>query len=416
MRPVSAAIGVVVATAVLTAGCSGGQLPSGQGPGQTDFRVAETASRPASGSAAASPGPSTGGASGSAVPTSKVPTPVQCAAQLVEGMSLPERAGQLVMVGITDAGSSELTALRRHHIGSVILMGTRTDGVVGVKRVTGRLAWKGQKVPVLVAADQEGGTVQRLKGPGFEAIPAASVQATWTNTTLRSRATRWGRQLAAAGVHWTLAPVADVVPASMGRRNEPIGALRRGYGANPTTVAGKVTSFIDGMQTAGVATSAKHFPGIGRVVGHTDFAAGVRDTATTPHDALLRPFQAAIESSVPSIMVSTVTYTRIDAHQPAVFSPSVIGIVRDLGFAGVVISDDLGSARSVAAVPAKQRAIRFVKAGGDVAITADPTLADEFVDGIVAAAKSSGAVATAVERSATRMLTLKVEQGLLPCG
>lgn len=67
-------------------------------------------------------------------------------------------------------------------------------------------------------------------------------------------------------------------------------------------------------------------------------------------------------------------------------------------------------------MPAKQQAIRFVKAGGDVAITADPTLADEFVDGIVAAAKSSGAVATAVERSATRMLTLKVEQGLLPCG
>ena len=79
-----------------------------------------------------------------------------------------------------------------------------------------------------------------------------------------------------------MAPVADVVPASMGRRNEPIGALRRGYGANPTTVAGKVTSFIDGMQTAGVATSAKHLPGIGRVGGPTGFPPDAFSTAA-PH-------------------------------------------------------------------------------------------------------------------------------------
>ena len=82
-------------------------------------------------------------------------------------------------------------------------------------------------------------------------------------------------------------------------------------------------------------------------------------------------------------MVSTVTYTRIDAKHPAVFSPAVIGLIRkQLGFDGVVISDDLGAAKSMAAVPSRRRAVDFVKAGGDVAITVAPGLAAAFVQGI----------------------------------
>ena len=416
MRCSLAVISAAVALATLAVGCTG--APATTSPPRPDITGGATDGTPSRSASASATGSATETTSGSGGPSASatVPTPVQCAAKLVEAMSLTQRAGQLVMVGITDAGPSELRVLRTQQIGSVILMGTRTSGVSGVKKVTARLAWKGQKVPLLVAADQEGGTVQRLKGPGFDTIPSARVQATWSSATLQSRATRWGRQLAAAGVHWTLAPVADVVPAGMINRNAPIGALRRGYSSDPATVTGKVTAFVRGMRAAGVATSAKHFPGIGRVVGNTDFTAGVKDTVTTRDDPYLQPFEGAIDARVPSVMVSTVTYTKIDPAQPAVFSRSVIGLIRDVGFKGVVISDDLGAARSMAAVPAGQRAIRFVKAGGDVAITVAPALADEFVNGIVAAAKTSPSVRTQVQRAAQRVLTMKIEQGLLPCG
>ena len=359
-------------------------------------------------SASASPTPST---------STETASPAgRCAAALVDDMTLRERAGQLVMVGVTTASAAEVKVLKDQKIGSVILMGQHTDGVAGVRKVVARLSWKGRSVPLLVAVDQEGGVVQRLRGKGFDTIPSARVQATWKDSTLQASAGRRGRQLAAAGVTWTLAPVADVVPADMTSRNAPIGALRRGYGSKPAAVAAKVTAFVRGMGDSGVATSAKHFPGIGRVVGNTDFTAGVVDRVTTADDPYLQPFRSAVEAGTASIMVSTVTYTRIDAKHPAVFSPAVIGLIRkQLGFDGVVISDDLGAAKSMAAVPSRRRAVDFVKAGGDVAITVAPGLAAAFVQGIVSAADDNTSVEAQVRRAAIRVVTMKVDQGLLPC-
>ena len=397
---------LLVASATLFAGCTGASAPPASVPGDsaTLSSSAPTESRAPAGSATPSSA------------TSSRPTPTECAAQVVAKLSPRQRAGQLVMVGVTNASASQLAVLRRQSIGSVILMGQHTDGVRGVKRVTAKLAWKGQSLPLLVAVDQEGGLVQRLKGTGFDTMPSAKVQATWSNATLQSRAARWGRQLTSAGVNWTLAPVADVVPANMVTRNAPIGRLGRGYGSDPATVAARVSAFVKGMESSGVITSAKHFPGIGRVVGNTDTTAGVKDTVTTTHDPYLRPFKGAIDSGAGSVMLSTVTYTRIDAKRPAAFSSKVIGAIRNgLGFDGVVISDDLGVARSVASMPAADRAIGFVRAGGDVAITVAPELADEFVAGIVRAAQASPTVAAQVTRAATRVVTLKVKQGLLPC-
>ncbi len=387
------------ALATLLAGCSDAPAPT------APTQQPAPSSSPASPSQPASSSPGTPAA----------PTAAECATRIVERMSLAEQVGQVVMVGVTGASASELAVLRTLKIGSVILMGGHGDGTAGVRRVTDRLKIAGLRTPILVSVDQEGGLVQRLKGPGFDTIPSAKVQAGWADDRLRSRATRWGRQLRSAGVHWTLAPVADTVPASLGRGNAPIGALGRGYGADPGVVAAKVAAFVEGMDAAGVATSVKHFPGIGRVRGNTDFTAGVKDTVTRADDPYLEPFALAVSAGASSVMVSTVTYTRIDARHRAVFSPKVIDLIRErLGFAGVVISDDLGAARSMASVPAKQRGIGFLKAGGDLAMTVTPGLADEFVAGIRTAAKDPD-VAAQVRASAIRVVTLKVALGLVPC-
>ena len=393
---------LAAALAGLLAGCSGAPAPSGSAPGTpTGAASTETPNASASRTPSAS--------------ASAPPTPTECAARIVDKMTTAERVGQVVMVGVTGASASELNVLKRLKIGSVILMGSRGGGVKAVKRVTAKLSWKGQATPLLISADQEGGLVQRLKGTGFTTIPSAKVQAGWSDAKLTANATRWGRQLAAAGVNWTLAPVADVVPTSMTSRNAPIGALGRGYGSDPDVVAAKVTAFVRGMAASGVATSPKHFPGIGRVVGNTDFTAGVKDTVTRANDPYLKPFRAGVEAGAPSLMISTVTYTKIDAKHPAVFSPKVIGLIRDdLGFDGVLISDDLGAARSMASVRATQRGVGFLKAGGDIAMTVTPALADEFVAGIRTAVKDP-AVAAQVRASAVRVVTMKIGLGLVPC-
>lgn len=394
------------ALGALLAGCAGNSTPT----------PAPSASSPGSSATPGSPPASTAAATPSTpAGTPSAPTTIDCATRIVDEMSLAERVGQVVMVGVTSASASELAVLRKLKIGSVILMGTHTGGVSGVRALTRKLAISGLPTPLLISVDQEGGLVQRLKGPGFDTIPSAKVQAGWSNATLTSRATRWGRQLASAGVHWTLAPVADTVPASVGSANAPIGALGRGYGSNPDVVGAKVSAFVKGMTAAGIATSAKHFPGIGRVRGNTDFTAGVTDKVTRADDPYLAPFAAAVRAGASSVMVSTVTYSRIDSHHPAAFSPAVIGLIRGrLGFDGVVISDDLGAARAVASVPAKQRGIGFLKAGGDLAMTVTPALADEFVAGIRAAA-TDAAVAARVRESAIRVVALKIARGLVPC-
>ena len=174
------------------------------------------------------------------------------------------------------------------------------------------------------------------------------------------------------------APVSDVVPPGADATNQPIGVLRREYGHDPGTVGRHVAAFIAGMKNAGVATTAKHFPGLGRVVANTDFAAGVVDDVTAAGDPYLALFRAAIAAKVPFVMVALATYTRIDPRNLAAFSPLVInGLLRqDLGFRGVVMSDSL-TAAAVVAIPPGQRAIRFLLAGGDfvVARTAGVTMA-----------------------------------------
>src|SRR5207237_6117399 len=132
-------------------------------------------------------------------------------------------------------------------------------------------------------------------------------------------AAEWGRELVSAGVNLNFAPVMDVVPPGADAQNQPIGALRREFGHDPVTTGRHGAAFIRGMESARVATSAKHFPGLGRVVGNTDFTAQVVDTATAPNDPYLRSFRSAIRAGVPFVMVALATSTRSDPDRLAVF-------------------------------------------------------------------------------------------------
>lgn len=340
---------------------------------------------------------------------------------LALSMSRDERVGQLFMVGENSQSisSADLGRIANLHLGSVILLGNTTSGRSAVKSLTDRVrdaAGRSHGVSVMLAADQEGGLVQRLKGSGFSVIPSARSQAGEPNATLQANVKTWSEQLGRAGIDADLAPVADVVPTSMERTNQPIGVLKRGYGPNPATVAAKVNAFVRGMHAGDTATSVKHFPGLGRVRGNTDTDTDVVDHVTTRHDADLAGFRAGVKAGTDMVMVSSATYARIDPRQPATFSSTVLqGMIRsDLGFDGVIISDDL-IGKALTSVSMGTRATRFVDAGGDLAIVGDPGQVSAAVRAVSSKAGSSTGFDAKVTAAATRVLAMKARYGLARC-
>jgi beta-N-acetylhexosaminidase len=387
--------------AVLLAGCS---VVSPSAP--------SSASAPSSPSATASPSASAPSSSPSTTPDPGAPCTAAAAA-----LTLPEQVGQLVMVGVTvDLPAAQRTVISRHHLGSAIVMGPTPGGVAQVAGLTATLRKLGGDTGMLVASDQEGGLVQRLRGPGFGTIPSAARQATLSDATLSADARTWGKAMAKAGVLLDLAPVADVVPANNRASNEPIARLGRGYGSDPEKVSKKVEAFRSGMSRAQVAVAVKHFPGLGAVRGNTDFSAKVVDRTTTAGSALLTPFKDAVANGANAVMVSSAYYAKIDAGRPAMFSAKVIGLLRGWGFDGVVISDDLGAAAALSSVPVGERARRFVAAGGDLALTVDASTAGAMAAGLASAAKDDPKLAARVAQSAARVLALKAAVGQYRCG
>jgi beta-N-acetylhexosaminidase len=383
-----------------------------------------------SGSAATSGAPATAAAAGSARPaaTQASPSPqagqpLSCAARVFSRMTMAQRAGQLFAVGIaTSPGSKAARAVRTYHFGSLLVGTTTTAGLAELRQVTAAdqalaSAAATAQVRFFIAADQEGGEVQRLRGAGFAVIPSAVTQGELAPATLQQEAAGWGSELKRAGVNLDLAPVMDVVPPGTAGRNQPIGALRREFGTDPQTVASHGVAFLRGLRQAGVAATAKHFPGLGRVTGNTDLTAGVTDPVTGPGDPYLGSFQAAIDAGVPFVMVSLASYPRIDPHHLAVFSSRTMRtLLRErMHFGGVIISDDMGAAAAVASLSPVARAIAFLSAGGDMILSDSLPAAAAMDTAVLAKMKRDPAFRSVADSAVMRILAAKQTYGLLAC-
>ncbi|QHC02406.1 glycoside hydrolase family 3 protein [Epidermidibacterium keratini] len=336
-------------------------------------------------------------------------------------MSPQQKAAQLIMVAQQpNTGDAVTSAISDGDAGAVILLGKwqGNDAVSAAVKDIDALSSATAGIGIWVATDQEGGQVQKLKGSGFSTMPSALEQAAMSPDELTAEATTWAKELAAAGVDVNLAPVADVVPTSIGTANAPIGQYDRQYGATAAAVSPPMLAFAAGMTAGGVLPTAKHFPGIGRITGNTDeTAVGIDDPAMTASDPDLAPFADAIAAQIPLVMISSARYPQLDPNAAALFSePIITGLLRQqMGFGGIVISDDVGSAAAVADVPVPERATRFVAAGGDIVLTAEPSQAPQMNDALVAAASADAAFAAKLDAAVGRVLTQKDAGGLLPC-
>ena len=390
------------------AGCS--LIPGSSSAGGSSSSPQPTTPAPASPSAAPSHT-----AAASATPSATA----TATGGALEGWSLEEKVGQLMMVGVdaTAPKQSSNEAVDTHHVGNIFIAGRTTAGSQATQKViasfTGRVgSATTHNTPMLVATDQEGGEVQVLSGSGFSDIPSAMDQSTQPRDQLEAAARTWGKELADVGVNMNLAPVADLVDIARPASNEPIGRWGREYGHDAATVSSQAGAFAEGMQASKVIPTYKHFPGLGRVKDNTDTSAGVVDSTTTrsADTAVSVIFGAAIAAGAPVIMVSSATYSLIDPSAPAVFSSTIVTdmLRREMGFSGVVITDDVSAAVQVQDVSAGDRAVRAIRAGCDIVLaSADPTVAADMVKALIATARSDPAFAARVDESATRVLNLK---------
>jgi len=356
---------------------------------------------------AAAPAPT---ASPSPSPT---PTPTATPDPLA-GMSLQDKVGQMFMVGtsVEGANPTTLAAVRDDHVGGIFLHGRSDAGTQATADLIGQFtSTVGAAAPQLwVATDQEGGTVQVLKGPGFDRIPSAVEQSAQTDAALRSSAATWSTQLARSGVNMNLAPVADIVTSpEFAASNPPIGALAREYGYDETTVATKVGAFAAGMRHGGVMPTIKHFPGLGHVDENTDTRTGVTDDTVTADGADVGVYASVLPQGDAIVMMSTAIYARIDPSAPAAFSPAVVDVLRDrIGFDGVITVDDLSAARQVQPWSPADRATLAVDAGVDLLlVSADPSVYPDMHQAVLSRAESDPAFAAKVDAAARRIVEQK---------
>jgi beta-N-acetylhexosaminidase len=344
-------------------------------------------------------------------PTTPPPDPAE---QIVADLTTREAAAQLVLVGIQAGSEPDPELIEETKVGGFFLLGhwTSADAVRSVvEQVTGHAADEDAGLVPLVCVDQEGGQIRMLRGDAATRTDSAADLGAQGEDAVAEAYGTIGEDLSSLDIRVAFAPVADVVDPDLGEANAPVGALGRGFGTDPEEVGACVSAAVGALHDQGVAATLKHFPGLGRVRENTDFSSeDITDETTTADDPFLDSFRAGIDAGAELVMLSSAVYPRIDEDNPAMFSRAVVtDLLRgDLGFAGLVITDDIGAAAAVQDIPVADRATRLLEAGGDMVITADPTLAGDLVDAIEEWAEEDQENEDQVRESAARVVRLRL--------
>ena len=267
------------------------------------------------------------------------------AESLLAGMTIEEKAGQLLIVGFP--GDTKKEALQdyidRLKVSGFILFSrnyTDFDSLYALARSLKEMNSLNNPLPLFISIDEEGGTVSRLPKGGTRFPDARKVgKAGEPGLTYKAGQTI-AQELKATGINLNFAPVLDIVESGENKL-----LIKRSYGSTPEVVSLHGTSFINGLQSKGVIAAPKHFPGHGNTSQDSHSTLPVIDTDKAAMQSReLVPFKAAIDAGLDAVMVGHIAFPKIDpTGLPASMSNYFLTDVlrKDLGFGGISISDDI---------------------------------------------------------------------------
>ena len=348
-----------------------------------------------------------GGGAAAAVRPAAADAPGARAVEIVAGMTVEQQAASIVMGHISTTDAAALTGyMTGAGRGGFILMGANVpETESGVQAVTAAIR-AGQDPPPLIAIDQEGGDVSRL---GWDDLPASSTLKNASAADVAQAFAARGSLVARAGANVNFGIVADTTADTSSF------IFGRSLGADPAGAADRVAAAVAAEEPF-VASTLKHFPGHGAAPGDShelipSTAKPLADWEST--DAL--PFIAGIDAGASLLMFGHLSYTAVDAA-PASLSPRWHEIARDdLGFDGVIVTDDLGMLQSTGLAEYADpvaNAVAAVAAGNDLVLTiahSSPDTAAQLASGIADAVDSGAIPADRLQDAAERVMALRLE-------
>ena len=345
------------------------------------------------------------------------PTPEEQAEQrlreTIAGMTLEEKVGQLFFVRCPEAGAEE--DVKTYHLGGLLLFGRDYKDANGewlteeqfTKAVQGYQ--DAADIPLFIGSDEEGGTVTRAsRNPDLfsEQLPSPqSLYAALGLDGLVQRTQEYNDRLAALGVNVNFAPVCDV------STNPNNFIYDRAFGQDAQATADYIAGVVPAYAKAGVACVLKHFPGYGNNADtHTGVAIDARPYTTFEQSDLV-PFEAGIAAGAPFVLVSHNVVECMDSAYPASLSQKVHALLRDeLGFDGVILTDDLAMDAVKAYAEDGSAAVLALLAGNDMIVTTDY---QTQIPQVIAAVEDGTIAESDIDAHVYRVLREKQALGLI---
>lgn len=319
-----------------------------------------------------------------------------------------DAVGQMFIVGLGGIEPEYYIEkmVRERNVGGVLLLGHNMQSEEQTKSLTDALQRFAMStdpaIPLLVAADHEGGEVQGA--PWVSKQPsAAEVGKRGDSREARRISEDIGRELLRGGVNTDLAPVVDTGSGA---------AIRsRSYGADPALVAQMGAASVGGFERAGVVSAAKHFPNHGPALEDSHVTLPMVDhDVETILNSDLPPFRAAVEAGVPMVMLGHLVYPALDPIMPSSLSPAAVGLLRggELGFDGVIVTDDLVMEGARRGGTTAEAAVEATKAGVDLLMVSGPPEEQAAAyDAVVNAVESGEIPRERIDASVERIKNVK---------
>ena len=328
-------------------------------------------------------------------------------------MSIEEKVGQLFQIGFStsDVNDEVKDMIENYYVGGIIYFSRNLKNPEQTAKLSNKLQKlalnSGANIPLFISADQEGGTVTRLKGathfPGNMALGAAD------DKKLSYQAGEAvGNELKNLGINVNLAPDLDV----NNNPNNPVIGVRS-FGEDPELVARLGVEYIKGLQSQSVVATAKHFPGHGdtAVDSHLDLPV-IKHSRSRLDRVELLPFKRAIKAGVDSIMTAHIYFPTIEKEEgiPATLSKAVLTdlLRKELGFEGLIITDCMEMNAIVKSFGTVEGAVRTIEAGSDtVLVSHSYHKQKKAIEAVIEAVKNGRISEQRINESVRRILELK---------